>query len=113
MICIDETGFYLNMTKHYGKSKKGTRVYKTTNIYPFKKYNFICAIMYGKVIGYKLYKNLKGGIKAKEFNEFINEFIKGKYTGKTIIMDNAQFHKSKEVQNNIIQSKYKSNQESI
>jgi transposase len=105
IICIDESGFYLNMTKHIGKSKKGKRVYKTTHIYPFKKYNFICAIMYGKVIGYKLYKDLKGGIRGKQFNDFINEEIKGKYSGKYILMDNAQFHKSKEVQENIKRTK--------
>lgn len=107
IISIDESAFYLNMTKHFGKSKKGKRAYKTTHIYPFKKYNFICAIMYGKIIGYKLYKDLKGGISTKEFNEFVNDIIKGKYTGKTILLDNASFHKSKELQNNILKTKNK------
>lgn len=105
IICIDESAFYLNMTKQYGKSKKGKRVYKTTNIYPFKKYNFICAIEYGKIVGFRLYKDLKGGIKSAEFNEFINDFIKDKYVNKTILMDNARFHKSKEIRNNILSIK--------
>lgn len=105
VISIDESAFYLNMTKHFGKSKKGKRVYKTTHTYPFKKYNFICAIMYGEVVGYKLYKNLKGGITTKEFDEFVNEFINNKYTGKTILLDNASFHRSKKLQDNILQTK--------
>ena len=33
------------------------------------------AIKYGKIIGYKLYKE-KGGINAEKFNSFYNEFIK-------------------------------------
>ncbi len=61
--------------------------------------------MYGKVIGYKLYKDIKGGITTKEFNEVVNEFIKGIYTGKTILLDNASFHRFKILQNNILKTK--------
>jgi len=55
IISIDETAFYLNMTKNFGRCKIGKRCYKTTHKYPFVKFNFICAIKYGKVIGFKLY----------------------------------------------------------
>ena len=65
----------------------------------FVKFNF--AIKYGKIIGYKLYQKNKGLIK---FNEFYNEFIKGKYNNNLIIMDNAKFHKSKIVKENIEKS---------
>jgi len=48
----------LNMTKHLGRCNKGDRCYKTIHKYPFVKFNFICAIKYGKVIGYKLYEKI-------------------------------------------------------
>ena len=57
------------MTKHNGISEKGKKCYKTIHKYPFLKFNFICAIMYGKIIGYKLYQQ-KGGIDGIKFSKF-------------------------------------------
>jgi len=62
IISIDETSLYLNMMKNNGRCEKGKRCYKTIHTYPFVKFNFICAIKYGKVIEYKLYEKDKGGI---------------------------------------------------
>lgn len=107
IISIDETGFYLNMAKNNGRCIKGKRCYRTVHKYPFVKFNFICAIKYGKIIGYKLYEKDKGGIDVKKFNEFYNEYIKGKYQNNLIVMDNAKFHKSKETVENIMSSKNK------
>jgi transposase-like protein len=101
IISIDETGFYLNMTKHNGRCLKGKRCYKTTYIYPYVKYNFICAFKYGKIIGFKLYPKQKGGIDKNKFNDFYNKYIKNKYKDHLIILDNAKFHKAKEVVDNI------------
>ena len=80
LISIDETGFYLSMHKSFGRCTKG------------------------KIIGYKLYLKNTGGIDVIKFNEFYNEFIKGKYNNNLIIMDNAKFHKSKIVKENIEKS---------
>ena len=104
LISIDETGFYLSMHKSFGRCTKGKRCYKTIYKYPFVKFNFVCAIKYGKIIGYKLYQKNTGGIDVIKFNEFYNEFIKGKYNNNLIIMDNAKFHKSKIVKENIEKS---------
>ena len=104
LISIDETGFYLSMHKSFGRCTKGKRCYKTIHKYPFVKFNFVCAIKYGKIIGYKLYQKNTGGIDVINFNEFYNEFIKGKYNNNLIIMDNAKFHKSKIVKENIEKS---------
>ncbi len=101
IISIDESGLYLNMTKNNGRCKKGRRCYKTVHVYPFVKFNFICAIKYGKVIGYTLYEKNTGGIDGNKFNEFYNKFIKNKYRDNIIILYNARFHKSKEVIENI------------
>lgn len=101
IISIDETGFYLNMTKNYGRSSKGKRCYKTVYKYPYVKFNFICAIKYGKVIGSELYVKNSGGINATAFNNFYNNNIKNKYKNHLIILDNARFHRTTEVTNNI------------
>ena len=55
-------------------------------------------------MGYKLYQKNTGGMDVIKFNEFYNEFIKGKYNNNLIIMDNAKFHKSKIVKENIEKS---------
>ena len=92
IISIDETGLYLNMMKNNGRCEKGKRCYKTIHTYPFVKFNFICAIKYGKVIGYTLYEKNTGGIDSNKFSEFYNKFIKDKYQNYLIILDNAKFH---------------------
>ena len=104
IISIDETSFYLNMTRNLGRSDKGKRCYKTVHKYPFVKFNFICAIKYGKVLGYKLYEKDGHGIDNIKFNNFYNEFIKNKFKDHLIILDNARFHKSKDVVDNINKS---------
>jgi transposase len=106
IIAIDETGIYLNMRKSKGRCLKGKRCYKTVYVYPFIKFNFICAIKNGEIIGYRLYKE-KGGVDAIIFNNFYNDFIKNKYENHLIILDNANFHKSEIVKNNILSSNNK------
>jgi transposase len=68
------------------------------------KFDFICAIKYGKIIGYEKYK---GGIDKIKFTQFYYDFIKNKYEDNLIILDNARFHKSKNVVDNINKSKNK------
>jgi hypothetical protein len=94
-ICLDETSIYLNMKPSYGRSRSGTRVIKKTNIYPFKRYNMLCAICANKVVGWKLYKDIKGGLKTQNILDFYDEFIKDNYKNYLIIMDNAVIHRSK------------------
>jgi transposase len=100
-ICLDETSIYLNMKPSYGRSKSGTRVIKKTNIYPFKRYNMLCAICANKVVGWKLYKDIKGVLKTQNILDFYDEFIKDNYKNYLIIMDNAVIHKSKMIREKI------------
>ena len=100
-ICLDETSIYLNMKPSYGRSRSGTRVIKKTNKYPFKRYNMLCAICADKVVGWKLYKDITGGLKTQNILEFYDEFIKDKYKNYLIIMDNAVIHKSKMIRERI------------
>jgi hypothetical protein len=55
--------------------KANCRCYDTTYTYPFVKFNFICAINNGKIIGYKLY-NDRGYVDAEKFSAFYDECIK-------------------------------------
>ena len=86
-ICLDETSIYLNMTVTYGRSRRGTRVIKKTNKYPYKRYNLLCAISADKVIGWKLYPERKGGVKTADILEFYDEFIHTKYKNYLVIME--------------------------
>jgi transposase len=101
VISIDETAVYVNSTKNRGYSKKGTRAIIKTNLYPYKKYNLLVAIKYGEIVGYKLYKD---PLDKDKFVEFINDNIKDKYNEHLIILDNARFHRSKEVKEAIIKT---------
>lgn len=83
------------MKNSYGRSRSGTRVIKKTNKYPFKRYNMLCAICADKVVGWKLYKDIIGGLKIQNILDFYDEFIKNNYKNYLIIMDNAVIHKSK------------------
>lgn len=96
-ICLDESSIYLNMSSNYGRNKSGKRVIRKTNKYPYKRYNLLCAICADKVVGWKLYKDLKGGVKTDNIIDFYNEFIKDKYSNYVVIMDNAVIHKSKRI----------------
>jgi len=100
-ICLDETSIYLNMKPSYGRSRSGTRVIKKTNKYPFKRYNMLCAICADKVVGWKLYKDITGGLKTQNILDFYDEFIKDNYKNYLIIMDNAVIHKSKMIRERI------------
>jgi len=100
-ICLDETSIYLNMKPSYGRSRSGTRVIKKTNKYPFKRYNMLCAICADKVVGWKLYKDITGGLKTQNILEFYDEFIKDNFKNYLIIMDNAVIHKSKMIREKI------------
>jgi transposase len=100
-ICIDETSIYLNMTQSYGRSKSGSRVIKKTSIYPYKRYNMICAVCADKVVGWVFYKDLKGGIKTSDVIEFYDKFIKDKFSDYLIIMDNAVIHRAKIIRQHI------------
>ncbi len=100
----DDYKLLMIINSSYGRSKTGTRAIYKTNKYPFKRYNMLCAISANKVVGYVLYKDLKGGVKTQNIIDFYNDVIKDKYKDCLIIMDNAVIHKSKIVKQTIEES---------
>ena len=107
VISIDETSIYINMTGSYGRSKSGRRAILTTTTYPFKKFNLLCAITSKGIVGIELSEHVKGGINVSIFNQFVDKYIDKKYKGYLILLDNAPFHRSKILVNNILKTKNK------
>jgi len=64
------------MMKNNGRCEKGKRCYKTIHTYPFVKFNFICAIKYGKVIGYTLYEKIQEVLIVISLLNFIINLLK-------------------------------------
>lgn len=102
IISIDESAVYINATKERGYSKKGTRAILKTDIYPYKKFNLLLGITYGKIVGFELYKE---PIRKEQLINYIDKYIFNKYEKKVIILDNAKFHHNKDVKEKIKESK--------
>ena len=71
------------------------------DIYPFKRFNVLCAIKYDKIVGLVIYEELKGGVNKEELIKFLDKYIRGKYKNHLILMDNAMQHLAKIVQEKI------------
>ena len=96
IICLDETAIYAALKPSYARCNSGKRCYvKTTDSQVHKHYSLLVAISNKKTIGWTLYE--KGAVNAERLVEFIRKFINGHYTGYTVVMDNAMFHKSNTV----------------
>lgn len=100
IIALDETGIYDGLHTSYGRCNLGKRCsYKTTDNKVFKKYSLLIAINTKGVVGWKLYE--EGAVNSDRLTEFIAESITSHYEGNLVIMDNAGFHKTKEVKEEI------------
>ena len=100
IIALDETGIYAGLHTSYGRCNLGKRCsYKTTDNKVFKKYSLLIAINTKGVVGWKLYE--EGAVNSDRLTEFIAESITPNYESNLVIMDNAGFHKTKEVKEEI------------
>jgi len=94
IVYLDETGFQCSTQRDYGWGVKGERVYglKSGNQRP--RTSCIGALHKGKLIAPFLFE---GNTNTVVFNTWLKEcLLPLLFKGKTIIMDNAIFHKSKE-----------------
>jgi len=100
IIALDETGIYASLHGTYGRCDLGKRCsYKTTDNKVFKKYSLLVAINTKGVIGWKLYE--EGAVNSVRLTEFINEYITDEYRDNLVVMDNAGFHKTQGVRQEI------------
>lgn len=104
IICLDETFFVSNITANYGRSFKGSRIYKFSKINP-KKYCLLMAISNKAVVGYKIYQT---NINQDIFHDFLNDILLPKINNKYILMDNVGFHKTNKIMNLINNTSNKS-----
>lgn len=96
LIFLDESGFYLNMTRHYARAFNGERAIEYTPFRDTTKYSVIGAIGLDeiKAIGYGNWNT-----DSSMFIAFIKELLLPKLNkSHAIIMDNVGFHKSQTVQ---------------
>jgi transposase len=100
IIAFDETAIYASLKGTYGRCDLGKRCsYKTTDNKVFKKYSLLIAINTYGVVGWKLYE--EGAVNSERLTAFIAEHITPHYEDNIVIMDNAGFHKTQEVKQEI------------
>jgi transposase len=100
IIALDETAIYASLKGTYGRCDLGKRCsYKTTDNKVFKKYSLLIAINTYGVVGWKLYE--EGAVNSERLTAFIAEHITPHYEGNIVIMDNAGFHKTQDVKQEI------------
>lgn len=101
LVFLDETGFNEHTRRTYGYSPINTKAY--LNVPGNKNINksLLCVIDLNGVVTYK-YKS--GAFRTEDFVNFINEQLLpyfSIYPNKILIMDNASFHKSTQVQDTL------------
>ena len=100
IIALDETAIYASLKGTYGRCSLGKRcAYKTTDNKIFKKYSLLIAINAHGIVGWKLYE--EGAVNSERLTAFIAEHITPKYEDNVVIMDNAGFHKTQDVKQEI------------
>ena len=94
------------MIPEYSRCYIGKKcVYKTDDSYIFRTFTLLVAINNNKCVGYLLYE--KGGMTKERLQEFINTFIKDKFTNNLIILDNAGSHNNSLIKDTIINTNNK------
>lgn len=102
IITLDETSIQTYMVDSYSRCRIGKRcIETTTDNKAFQKYTLLAAISSRGVIGHKLYR--QGGMTSERLVEFLNEFVRDRYPGYLIVMDNAGAHRNELVKNYIRQ----------
>jgi transposase len=92
---VDESGIKRNMPREYGRAPAGQRVYLPTGGTRPKKVNVVAGLCNGKVICPTKYA---WNTNAEWFNEWFEWwFCPLLRVGSVIVMDNAGFHKKKEL----------------
>ena len=91
IVYIDETGIEKCLSRKYGRSQKGTRVYGKVYGHKFERTNIVAAQRGSQIIAPLQYK----GMMHAEFFEgwFEQELIPLLTDNEVVIMDNASFHR--------------------
>lgn len=99
IIYIDESGFAQDMPRTYGYALKGQRCYGKHDWGARGRTNAIGALFGKKLLTVSLFEQ---NINTDIFNSWVSQDLLPKLpTGSIIVMDNAAFHKSKNMQEQI------------
>ena len=102
LVFIDETGFWVGMSRRYARSLKGRRAYHFRRFYKGRKVTLIGAI---DINGMVASKQIEGSMKGKDFYQFVkDDLVPQLRKGHVVVMDNLRAHKIKGIEE-LIKSK--------
>ena len=99
IICLDESYFYDSMESPYGWSMRGKKCHMQKRIHKVK-YSLLMAISINRIASYNV--SLEN-YNRHNFYDFLKKLLPC-FKGKYILMDNASFHKCKEIKQLIMDS---------
>jgi transposase len=95
LVFIDETGFWVGMSRRVARALKGQKAYHFRESYRGKKLTMIGAIKRGEILATK---TIKQSMKSDDFLEFIQvELAPRLQAGDVVVMDNLNSHHRNEV----------------
>ena len=96
IIYIDESGFSLDMPRHYGWSSKGTRCYGKRDWQARGRINVTGALLNNRLLNVGLFD---GNINSDVFYAWMTQEVLPQAPPEAVIvLDNAAFHKRKDIQ---------------
>lgn len=91
LIFIDETAFWVGMSREMARSEKGQKAFCLRQFYKGRKMTLIGAMSMRGVVAKKA---IQGSMKGKDFNEFVEkELVEKLNPGDVVVMDNLNIHK--------------------
>ena len=91
LIFIDETAFWIGMSREIARSEKGQKAFCLRPFYKGRKMTLIGAISIKGVVAKKA---IKGSMKGKDFHYFVkNDLVPKLNSGDVVVMDNLNIHK--------------------
>jgi len=92
LVYVDESGIDQFLSRSYGRSRRGQKVYGEISGKRFDRESFVAAKVGDKILAPLCYK---GTCNTVLFNMWIEEMlVQDLRSGQIVIMDNATFHKS-------------------
>lgn len=99
LVFIDETGFWVGMSRTVARALRGYRAYDLREFYRGKKVTVIGAIKCAEVVAIKI---IEGSMKGDDFEAFIKIDLAPKLeVGEVVVMDNLNSHHRPEVAESI------------
>jgi transposase len=98
-VYVDERGIKEDLKRAFGRARRGVTVEDVKRGHDFHRVNVVAAVIHGKEGTRRIAPECyQGSMKAERFEKwFENVLLKRVGEGKTVIMDNAGFHRKKKL----------------